>query len=117
MSFGPKRLQVNLVAQCVHRLPETLMREYIQLTVLRQPLKRLALPERLITLNAINDAWRKHKEAAINFATIPNRLLFKCCDFALLNFQGAKTTWLLHGGNGCRAFTRLMRLKQFKNIN
>src|SRR5271169_5479273 len=76
-----------LVAQSIHRLPESLMVVDRQLIVAGQMFERLALPNRCVAFDIVADFRGEHEEAAIDPAAFADRLLTKTDDARAIRFE------------------------------
>src|SRR5579884_4242406 len=70
---GPKTLQVHLVPQRVHVLPEASVLVCSQTAISGQHLKRFALPDRGISRDIVERRRFEHKETTIDPSTVPFR--------------------------------------------
>src|SRR4051794_34794344 len=76
----PLLLQHDLVAEAVHVLPVARVPVGGQLAVIRQALKGLALPDRLVALDVVEDAGLEDEEAPVDPATVAGGLLAERLD-------------------------------------
>src|SRR5439155_7772314 len=80
LSRVPEGLKDAEVAQRVHRLPEAAMSERHQLVVGGQVFERLALEERVITINAVEDRRFEHEESPVHPSAVTQWLLLEGSD-------------------------------------
>src|SRR6185503_6216539 len=93
----PQLLEVALVAQRVHRVPEAVVAVGRELPLGGEALHRLALPHRVIAVDVAADLGGQHEEAAVDPAAVAVRLLLEAAHALVLHLQGAEAPGRLHG--------------------
>ena len=73
----PEILEMSLIAQRIHRLPEAVMEIDAELAVRGEPFHRLAFPDGRIALDIVADLGRQHEEAAVDPAAVAERLFLE----------------------------------------
>src|ERR1700674_2587753 len=73
----PQRIQVLLITQRIHGLPETPMHPCSQLTISSQIFHRLLFPTRIVTVDEFQDAAFEDEETSVDEAAFGRGLLFE----------------------------------------
>ena len=90
-----------LLAQGVHRLPESFMLVRRELALSGQGLERFSLPQGPITLDQVYHFAIQNKKTAIYPASFAERLFLKAFDIIATQPQCAEATWRLNSrGSG-----------------
>src|SRR5271166_5510124 len=105
----PELLQMTLVAQRVHRLPEALMVVHRQLAIVREPLERLPLPHRVVAVDVVADLRVEHEKAAVDPAAVADRLLPKAEHARAVRLERPEPARRLRRGDGGEAPLPLMQ--------
>src|ERR1700712_2936953 len=105
---GPELLEVVLVAQGIHRLPEAFVEKYLQLAVARQVLHRLSFPYGRVVCDVVEYFRRKHKKAAVDPAAIALRFFLEAGDLRPFEVECAETPGGLHCAKRGGAAVRLV---------
>src|SRR5687768_10233289 len=99
-----------LVAQRVHRLPETAMSIGGEIAAARERLHRLALPERGVAIDEVDHPGREHEKTAVDPAAFAARLLLEARHAIAVDIERAEARRRLHrsdrGEDALRAVIR-----------
>src|SRR3954465_10021160 len=96
----PLLLQHDLVPEAVHVLPVAGMAVGGQLAVVGQALERLALPDRLVALDVVEDAGLEDEEAPVDPAAVAGGLLAERLDAVALERERAEAAGRLDRRQG-----------------
>src|SRR5450830_1018830 len=113
----PQLFQVHLVAQGIHRLPETAMKKSVQLTFGGQAFQRLLFPGSAVVRDVIDDLWRQYKIATVDPGTIALRLFLEAINFLAIQDQRAETARRLGGGQRGQLAVRLVERDRFGDVD
>src|SRR6185503_8795506 len=96
----PQLFQHRLVAQGVHRVPETAMLEGHHLAHRGEPDDRRTFPRAVVAIDQLEAAWRQHEIAAVNEAAVTWRLFDEGFDGIAVSLQRAVTSRRAHRSDG-----------------
>src|SRR5437016_2687198 len=95
---GPHLVEMVLVAQRIHRLPEAAVEMRRKRTLSCQTLQRLALPHGGIAFYVIENRRRQDEETAVDPAAIALGLFLKAGDEPVFQHKRTKAARRLHRG-------------------
>src|SRR6266540_5850150 len=110
LARGPQLLQMVLVAQRVHRLPEAAMMKGAQFARVRKSRQRILLERSGVARDVFAHFGRKHKESAVDPLSVACGLFLEIDDCRLLHHQRAPASGRLHGGQRCQLAMLLVEL-------
>src|SRR5687767_2538331 len=92
LARAPQVLEVVLVAQRVHRLPEAAMLVGAQLALAREALQRRRFPAGGVTLDVVDDRGLEHEEAAVDPAAVAHRLFLEAGHLGAVHAERAEAS-------------------------
>jgi hypothetical protein len=113
----PKLIQVLLIPQRIHRLPESPMKESVHLILRHQPFNRFPLEHLRIVRHRVDRPRLQHKESSIDPPAFIRRLLLERINLGILQPQRPKPSHRLHTRQRHRLPMRLMELDGFADIH
>src|ERR1700679_3425686 len=87
----PQRIQMLLIAQRVHGLPEAPMHPRRQLPIRRQIFHRFLFPHRFVAFDQFQDAGIENEESAVDESALRRGLLLERDDPRILRHDAAET--------------------------
>src|SRR5208282_4525397 len=102
----PQCVQALLVAQRIHRLPESAMHPGSELAARSKMLHRLVLPHDAVAGDQVQHAPFQHKEAAVDQATLLVRLLLEGYHLGSLHHDAAEARGRAYARDRCLAAMR-----------
>src|SRR6185437_15849817 len=113
----PERLEAHLVTHGVHALPEAVVLVGHELAVARQAFQRLALEQRGIAVDVIEDARLENEEGAVDPCLTRERLLVEARHAVAVELQAAEARRRAHGGYRCDAAVAAVELQKVCQVD
>src|SRR5437879_3308805 len=113
----PQILELILVPQRVHRLPESGMLESAKLIVARHVDQRIGFPPCVIVFDVVECARLQDKEAPVHPCAVAGRLFLEARDARLLDEYRAVTAGRLNGGQRRQPAVPAMEVEQFSDVD
>src|SRR3954466_4715746 len=96
----PLLLEVILVAQRIHRLPEPSVKIDGERLLVSEALHRLTFPDGVVTVDELQHVRRQNEESAVDPTSISLRLFLKAGDEVVLEHKRAEPARRLYGSKG-----------------
>src|SRR6476620_7744096 len=109
---APQLLEVILVAQRIHGVPEPFVKVRGKVLLDGKLLHGIALPDRIVPFHVIEHFRRQHKKSAVDPAPFSFRLFLKAGDELALHVERTKAAGRLHGRKRCESLAGFVMLDE-----